>query len=128
MKIELEIKTINISDNIDDGYKMISFGDNEIEENIENYVIIQRANTFDSQDEKLGMNNYYIEYNDQSNSGYGVCEKIVLDNNMLDFIFPVKKEIDISEIILKLDLKKYDKEKLINYLQIILGNSFEIKN
>jgi hypothetical protein len=47
---------------------------------------------------------------------------------MLDFIFPVKKEIDISEIILKLDLKKYDKEKLIQYLQIILGNSFEIKN
>ncbi|OXB05557.1 Imm10 family immunity protein [Flavobacterium pectinovorum] len=128
MKIELEIKTINISDNIDDGYKMISFGDNEIEENIENYVIIQRANAFDSQDEKLGMNNYYIEYNDQSNSGYGACEKIVLDNNILDFIFPVKKEIDISEIILKLDLKKYDKEKLINYLQIILGNSFEIKN
>jgi hypothetical protein len=73
MKIELEIKTINISDNIDDDYKMISFGDNEIEENIENYVIIQRANTFDSQDEKLGMNNYYIEYNDQSNSGYGAC-------------------------------------------------------
>ncbi len=27
MKIELEIKTINISDNIDDDYKMISFGD-----------------------------------------------------------------------------------------------------
>jgi Immunity protein 10 len=128
MKIELEIKTINISDDINDGYKMISFGDNETEENIENYVIIQRANTFDSQDKELGMDNYYIEYNDQSNSGYGICEKIVLDNDILDFVFAVKKEEDISNIVLKLDSQKYDKEKLINYLKIILGDSFEIKN
>jgi hypothetical protein len=128
MKIELEIKTINISDDINDGYKMISFGDNETEENIENYVIIQRANTFDLQDKELGMDNYYIEYNDQSNSGYGICEKIVLDNDILDFVFAVKKEEDISNIVLKLDSQKYDKEKLINYLKIILGDSFEIKN
>ena len=129
MKIELEIKKIIITDNIEDGYKMISFGDNENEEDIENYIIIQRANSFDLQDEKLGMNNYYIEYNDQSNSGYGICEKIILDNNILNFIFPLRKEeTAISDIILKLSKCNYDIDNLIYYLKFILGDTFEIKN
>lgn len=128
MKVELNIKTIVITENTDEDYKMISFGDNEIEENITNYVLIQRANNFDEQDKKLGMDNYYFEYNDQSNSGYGICEKITLDMNVLNFKFPKSEKNKIINIILTLDEQKFQYEVLIKYLRNILSNSLEIKN
>ncbi|MEL0650798.1 Imm10 family immunity protein [Algibacter sp. TI.3.09] len=127
MKIELNIKTINISNNIEEGYKMIAFGDNEEESNIENYLIVQRANMFDEQDKQLEMDSYYLEYNDQSNSGYGICKEVILDSNKISFNFPSNKDSEIENITLKLESKDYDKDKLKQYLKEILGEVLNIK-
>jgi hypothetical protein len=126
MEVVLDIQIINFIDNIEENYKMIAFGDNREEEKIENYVILQRANTFDEQDIKLGMDSYYIEYNDQSNSGYGICEQISIDENLINIEFPAKSEKDIKNIFLKLDKAKYKKEELIEYLKSILGKTLII--
>jgi hypothetical protein len=126
MEVILDIRLISFVNNIDENYKMIAFGDNEEEEKIENYVILQRANTFDEQDKKLGMDSYYIEYNDQSNSGYGVCEQISLDENLINIKFSTKNEKDIKNIFLRLDKAKYKKEELIEYLKFILEKALII--
>jgi len=121
MEVVLDIRLISFVNNIDENYKMIAFGDNEEEKKTENYVILQRANTFDEQDKKLGMDSYYIEYNDQSNSGYGVCQEISLKGNLINIKFTTKNKKDIKNIFLRLDKVKYKKEELIEYLKFILG-------
>jgi hypothetical protein len=53
---------------------------------------------FDRQDVELGMDTYYFEYSDQSNSGYGVCKDVRLEKTGV--IFYIKKAAlgDISSI------------------------------
>ena len=126
MEVILDIRLISFVNNIDENHKMIAFGDNEEEEKIENYVILQRANTFDEQDKKLGMDSYYIEYNDQSNSGYGICEQISLNKNLINIKFSTKNEKDLKNIFLRLDKAQYKKEELIEYLKIILEKTLII--
>ncbi|MCG8484489.1 MAG: Imm10 family immunity protein [Clostridia bacterium] len=127
MKIDIEIGTINISNNIEENYKMIAFGDSEIEDQIENYLLIQKANSFDEQDKELEMDSYYIEYNGQENSGYGLCSNVILDKNILVFYFDKKTDEDFSQIKLTLNQKKYDENELIEYLKFILSDVLEIK-
>ena len=50
---------------------LVGFADDKNEP--KEYVIVERALEFDEQDIKLGMDSYYFEYSDQSNSGYGLC-------------------------------------------------------
>lgn len=52
----------------DDNSFMIGFADDGTDPT--EYVIAEKAFEFDKQDIELGMDTYYFEYADQSNSGY----------------------------------------------------------
>ena len=97
---------------VDNSY-LIGFADNKNEPN--EYVIIERALEFDEQDIKLGMDSYYFEYSDQSNSGYGLCSKVVLRQNEIVFSIKHKRMDDITSIIVSYkehiieDIKEYRK-------------------
>lgn len=75
---------------------LVGFADDKNEP--KEYVIVERALEFDEQDIKLGMDSYYFEYSDQSNSGYGLCDKVILRQN--DFVFSAKHKCmdDITSI------------------------------
>jgi hypothetical protein len=47
----------------------------------EHYLMIQIASEFDEQDNKMGMNTYHIERDDQSYGNYGGVKKIMLFRN-----------------------------------------------
>ncbi len=111
-----EVKSINVSTNQDDGYKMIAIADQE--ENIENYIILQRALHFDEQDVELGMDSYYFEYNDQSCSGYGICKEVILSADQLKFVLLNGEEITVLLIC------RYNKQAFKEYLSDILGDIF----
>ena len=81
---------------VDNSY-LIGFADNKNEPN--GYVIIERALEFDEQDIKLGMDSYYFEYSDQSNSGYGLCSKVVLRQNEIVFSIKHKRMDDITSLV-----------------------------
>lgn len=97
---------------VDNSY-LIGFADNKNEPN--GYVIIERALEFDEQDIKLGMDSYYFEYSDQSNSGYGLCSKVVIRQNEIVFSVKHKYEDDITSITVSYkdnaieDIKEYRK-------------------
>ena len=97
---------------VDNSY-LIGFADDKNEPN--EYVIIERALEFDEQDIKLGMDSYYFEYSDQSNSGYGLCSKVVLRQNEIVFSIKHKRMDDITSIIVSYkehiieDIKEYRK-------------------
>lgn len=97
---------------VDNSY-LIGFADNKNEPN--EYVIIEKALEFDEQDIKLGMDSYYFEYSDQSNSGYGLCSKVVLRQNEIVFSIKHKRMDDITSIIVSYkehiieDIKEYRK-------------------
>ena len=73
----------------------IGFADDKNEP--KEYVIVERALEFDEQDIKLGMDSYYFEYSDQSNSGYGLCSKVVIRQNEIVFSVKHKYEDDITQ-------------------------------
>lgn len=80
----------------EDNSYLIGFADDKNEPN--EYVIIERALEFDEQDIKLGMDSYYFEHSDQSNSGYGLCSKVVLRQNEIVFFIKHKCIDDITSI------------------------------
>lgn len=55
---------------------VVGFADRETDP--QHYLQFQRAHTNDSQDRALGLDSYYVEVNDQSNSCYGGVEKVFL--------------------------------------------------
>ena len=75
---------------------LVGFADDKNEP--KEYVIVERALEFDEQDIKLGMDSYYFEYSDQSNSGYGLCDKIILRQNEIVFSAKHKCMDDITSI------------------------------
>ena len=75
---------------------LVGFADDKNEP--KEYVIIERALEFDEQDIKLGMDSYYFEYSDQSNSGYGLCDKVILRQNEIVFSAKHKCMDDITSI------------------------------
>ena len=75
---------------------LVGFADDKNEP--EEYVIVERALEFDEQDIKLGMDSYYFEYSDQSNSGYGLCDKVILRQNEIVFSAKHKCMDDITSI------------------------------
>jgi hypothetical protein len=82
--------------NSEEDYYMAGFSDNG--DDPEQYVILQRAITFDKQDIKLGMNTYYFEYSDQSNSGYGICKNVAIEKDRVLFFLKEKVLNDIESI------------------------------
>ena len=75
---------------------LVGFADDKNEP--KEYVIVERALEFDEQDIKLGMDSYYFEYSDQSNSGYGLCDKVILRQNEIVFSAKHKCMDDITAI------------------------------
>lgn len=67
----------------EDNSYLVGYADDK--NDTEEYVIIERALEFDEQDISLGMNSYYIEYADQSNSGYDICNNVILRQNKIIF-------------------------------------------
>ena len=92
---------------------LVGFADDKNEP--KEYVIVERALEFDEQDIKLGMDSYYFEYSDQSNSGYGLCSKVILRQNEIVFSAKHKYMDDITSIIVSYneniieDIKEYRK-------------------
>ena len=70
-----------------------------------NFIIIARNfyRTAVEQDIKLGMDSYYFEYSDQSNSGYGLCGKVILRQNEIVFSAKHKCMDDITSITVSYD-------------------------
>ena len=104
MKIKFEANKITYEVNTEENYYLIGFSDNGDEPN--QYVILQRAITFDKQDIALEMDSYYFEYSDQSNSGYGVCEKINMEKDRVLFYLRRNVFNDIDEIEIKFEQEK----------------------
>ena len=75
---------------------LVGFADDKNEP--KEYIIVERALEFDEQDIKLGMDSYYFEYSDQSNSGYGLCDKVILRQNEIVFSAKHKCMDDITSI------------------------------
>lgn len=67
----------------EDNSYLVGYADDK--NDTEEYVIFERALEFDEQDISLGMNSYYIEYADQSNSGYDICNNVILRQNKIIF-------------------------------------------
>lgn len=80
----------------DENSFVIGFADNKNKP--DKYVIVERALEFDKQDIELGMDTYYFEYSDQSNSGYGLCNKVILRKNEIHFLLKCKLLEDITAI------------------------------
>ena len=55
---------------------VVGLADDEFDTN--HYIQFQRAHVFDEQDKALGLDTYYVEKDDQSNSCYGGIESIDL--------------------------------------------------
>ena len=97
----------------EDNSFLIGFADDKNEPN--EYVIVERALEFDEQDIKLGMDSYYFEYSDQSNSGYDLCSKVILHQNEIVFSIKQKCIDDITSITVSYkenvieDIKEYRK-------------------
>ena len=83
--------------------KIVGFADRQL--NAKRYLQFQRSRVGDAQDRTLGLDSYYVEKDDQSNSCYGGIESIDLHADSIT----LKLDDDASQ---HLDL---DKEVLITF-------------
>lgn len=65
----------------EESYLLIGFADDH--NDTHEYLRFQRAHEYDEQDIRLGMNDVYIEYMDQSRSAYGGIARIELHRDRL---------------------------------------------
>ena len=101
---------------------LVGFADDKNEP--KEYVIVERALEFDEQDIKLGMDSYYFEYSDQSNSGYGLCDKVILRQNEIVFSAKHKCMDDITSITVSYNENIIEDVNEIMYLQLIIPQYF----
>jgi len=121
-KIKFIADKVTYETNFEEGYHMVGFSDNG--DNPNQYIILQRFMKFDAQDIKLGMNSYYFEYLDQSNSGYGVCSNIVAEKGKILFIIKEQALNNIEQIEVIFDenvIEDLEAFKII-FSEIILKN------
>ena len=74
---------VAIEDN--DEWCLVGFADQE--NDTQGYLQLQRSRIDDSQDQALGLNSYYVERDDQSNSCYGGVESCELFADMVRLRF-----------------------------------------
>ncbi|MGC5700882.1 hypothetical protein J4P02_11850 [Pseudomonas sp. NFXW11] len=53
----------------------------------EHYLLLQRAESFDEQDQALGMDSYYLELGGQQMAGYGGVDRLLLEPGQLTLHF-----------------------------------------
>ena len=68
------------------------------------YFMIQDSDEDNAQDISLGMNNYYMERDDQSLSCYGGIEKIEFNDTFISFFLDEKGMKALSTQIIKIEL------------------------
>lgn len=107
-----DIYTITMQVFPDDNYRMIAFGDSVDE--IANYIIVQKACSFADQEIDAGMDRYYFEYNCES--GYGICDEVRFDGNVISFFISQNAPVSEKEIILTLK-GEYDSRELEEYMR-----------
>lgn len=96
---------------------MVGFADDEFE--TENYILLQKAFEFDTQDVELGMDGEYIEINGQENSGYKCVEQAMFNNER--FYINVKSETGrINRVEVDLSQIEIDEEEMVRFLLDIL--------
>jgi hypothetical protein len=66
----------------------VGFADREFE--MTEYLTFQRGHTFDEQDKRLGLENVYVERNDQGNSMYGGIARCELSPGRFRVLFDEK--------------------------------------
>jgi hypothetical protein len=120
MKVKFIADKITYEINTEEDYYMIGFSDNG--DTPDQYIILQRALIFDTQDIELGMNTYYFEYADQSNSGYGICKNVKIEKDRIFFSFKEKAlyNIESIEITFKQDHVIFNWNELKNIFNKIL--------
>ena len=84
---------IAIEDN--EEFCLVGFADREYDTRC--YLQLQRSHVNDTQDRALGLDTYYVERDDQSNSCYGGIESIELHSDMvrLDFTDAGSRSLDL---------------------------------
>ena len=87
----------------DENYLLVGFSNNG--DNPTEYIILQKALSFDEQDKKLGMDTYYLEYyfGEDTLAGYGICKKIITLVKEIIFKFKSNK---LNIECLKIDIEK----------------------
>jgi hypothetical protein len=117
---------ITYETNVEDNYDLIGFSDNG--NSPKNYLIIQKALSFDDQDIEMGMDTYYLEFSHQRYSGYGVCQHVLLFNDYI--VFKIKehelKNIDAIKVYYNVKIMK-SKATFIGYLKKIFQDILQIQ-
>jgi len=90
-----------------------SGAENDLGESI--YFMIQDSEEYDTQDQQLGMDTYYIEKNDQSIGGYGGIKELILDKNRIRIHLDKKGVENLKETKIEIEFdygaNEYDKLK-----------------
>lgn len=109
MEAEFHSDKIVFENHSDENYLSVGFSNNG--DDPTEYVILQKALSFDKQDIALGMDTYYMEYafGEDSLIGYGVCENILALEKSVIFQFkPNKFNINRLNINVEKQLDIYD--------------------
>lgn len=103
---------------------LVGFADQEFD--TRQYLQLQRSHTNDSQDRSLGLDTYYVERDDQSNSCYGGVERIELYADMIRLRFSAKglRSLDLREAIrITFDVDEETLNALRSKLTIIFADT-----
>ncbi|HEX6426559.1 MAG TPA: Imm10 family immunity protein [Niastella sp.] len=120
--ISFKAQVISAEKNREDKYYMVGLADGKFD--YENYVILQKAFKFDKDDIDAGMDGHYFEVNDQGNSAYKCCKKVILRKDSIEFILDSSRINDIENIVIDVSGVKIT-AKFLEYLREILGNILE---
>ncbi|KHT26633.1 hypothetical protein RC98_13020 [Pectobacterium carotovorum subsp. carotovorum] len=84
----------------EEGILTVGFADNE--DDPQHFLILQRAEEPDEQDEELGQDTYYVEIGNPSVAGYGGIDAVLVTTNKIIFTCSGttswRKEIETIEI------------------------------
>ncbi len=104
----------------EDKFYLVGFADDEYD--TINYLMLQKALTFDEQDKEQGMDQVYIEFKDQSHSYYGGITRLEITDD--SFIFGLEantaKALDLPQSFTITISRKHKKLKsVLSYLDKI---------
>ncbi len=107
---------IIFEDHSDENYLLVGFSNNG--DDPTEYVILQKALSFDTQDQELGMDTYYLEYcfGNDNLIGYGLCDKIIALEKHIIFQFKPNK-LNIESLRINVD-KQLDIYNSTSFRQI----------
>ena len=120
--ISFKAQAVTAEKNREDKYYMVGLADDKVD--YENYVILQKAFKFDEDDIEAGMDGHYFEVNDQGNSAYKCCQKVILKKESIEFLLDASIINGIESVNIDITTAKIS-TKFLEYLREILGNILE---